>query len=71
VTRLVELEPSARRLALPLSIAAAIAVSLVVNDSPVDVLVTGLAAYLAVEAYAVPEAGAANALGRRLGLASD
>ncbi len=70
VVRLVGLEPSARRAALPLSFAAAIAASLVVNDSPVDVLVTGLVGYLAVEAYALPAASAAVTLGRRLRLAS-
>jgi hypothetical protein len=68
VYRLWNLEPSARRLALPLSIAAAIAASLVVNDSPVDVLVTGLVAYLAVESYALPDLGAASTFGRRLRL---
>jgi hypothetical protein len=66
VVRLLGLEPSAHRAALPLSIAAAVAVSLVVNDSPVDVLVTGIAAYLAVEAYALPEVSAAAGLRRRL-----
>jgi hypothetical protein len=68
VVRLVSLEPSARRAALPLSVAAAIAASLVVNDSPVDVLVAGLVAFLAVEAYALPAVGAASTLGRRLRL---
>jgi hypothetical protein len=37
-------------LAVPLSLAAAIAVSLVVNDSPTDVLLVGLAGYTAVAA---------------------
>jgi hypothetical protein len=68
VFRLLSLEPSVRRAALPLSLAAAIAASLVVNDSPVDVLVTGLAAYLAVEAYALPDVGAASTFARRLRL---
>jgi hypothetical protein len=68
VVRLVSLEPRARRIALPLSIAVAIAASLVVNDSPVDVLVTGLVAYLAVEAFALPDVAAASTLARRLGL---
>jgi hypothetical protein len=40
--------------ALPIAFLAAIAVSLVVNDSPVDVVIMGLACYLAVEAYALP-----------------
>ncbi len=42
-------EPAAA-LAVPLSFAAAIAVSLVVNDSPIDVLVVGMAGYAAVAA---------------------
>lgn len=71
VIRLIDLEPSARRIALPLSLVAAIAVSLVVNDSPVDVLVTGLVAYLAVEAWALPHAGATATLGRRLRFTAD
>ena len=49
--------------------AAAIAVSLVVNDSPVDVVVTGLVAYLAVEAYTVLDVSAAGTLARHLGVA--
>jgi hypothetical protein len=68
VYRLWTLEPNARRTALPLSVAAAIAASLGVNDSPVDVLVTGLVAYLAVEAYALPDVAAASTFGRRLRL---
>lgn len=44
--------PLAER-ALPLAFLAAIATSLVVNDSPVDVVIAGLACYLAVEAYAL------------------
>jgi hypothetical protein len=36
--------------ALPLAFAAAIAVSLVVNDSPVDVTIWGVAGLLAVDA---------------------
>ena len=39
--------------ALPLAFLAAIATSLVVNDSPVDVVIAGLACYLAVEWYAL------------------
>jgi hypothetical protein len=39
--------------ALPLAFLAAIATSLVVNDSPVDVVIAGLACYVAVEAYAL------------------
>jgi hypothetical protein len=41
-------DPRARR-AVPLSLAAAIAVSLVVNDSPNDVVLGGVVGYLAVE----------------------
>jgi hypothetical protein len=44
--------PLAER-ALPLAFLAAIATSLVVNDSPVDVVIAGLACYLAVEWYAL------------------
>jgi hypothetical protein len=65
VVRLVSREPSARRAALPLSMVAAIATSLIVNDSPLDVLVTGLVAYVAVEAYALPGISWAGALTRR------
>ncbi len=43
--------------ALPLAFAAAIAVSLVVNDSPVDVTLWGLAGLLAVRAASSPRGG--------------
>jgi hypothetical protein len=43
---------SGRAAALPLAFAAAIAVSLVVNDSPVDVILWGLAGLLALDAWA-------------------
>lgn len=44
--------PRARR-ALPLALAAATLVSLVVNDSPLDVISAGLLGYLAAQAYAL------------------
>lgn len=44
--------PRARR-ALPLALASATLVSLVVNDSPLDVTSAGLVAYLAAQAYAL------------------
>jgi hypothetical protein len=44
--------PLAER-ALPLAFLAAIAASLVVNDSPVDIVLMGLVCYVAVEAYAL------------------
>jgi hypothetical protein len=67
LVRLLGLESSARRTALPLAIAGAIGTSMIVNDSPLDIAVTGLVAYLAVEAYAVPEISWAGAAARRLG----
>jgi hypothetical protein len=65
VVRVVGREPNARRAALPISIVVAIATSLIVNDSPLDVAVTGLVAYVAVEAYALPGISWAGALARR------
>jgi hypothetical protein len=47
--------------ALPLAFLAAIATSLVVNDSPVEVAMTGLACYVAVETYALGAAGTSPA----------
>ena len=41
--------------ALPLSIAVAVAVSLVVNDSPLDVVAVGLVGYLTAQAYVLAE----------------
>ena len=41
-------------LAVPLSFAAAIAVSLIVNDSPTDILLVGVAGYAAVAAVMLP-----------------
>ena len=64
--RLFLLKPSARRAALPIALAAAIGVSLIVNDSPLDVAVTGLVAYLAVEVFALPEHSWSGAFSRRL-----
>jgi hypothetical protein len=43
-----------RELAAPLSLAAALAVSLVVNDSPTDVLLVGVTGYVAVVAGMLP-----------------
>jgi hypothetical protein len=71
VVRLLGSGTSARRAALPLSVIVAVATSLVVNDSPVDVVVTGLVAYLAVEAYTVLDVSAAGTLGRHLGVAPE
>ena len=64
--RLVGLREPARRRALPGAFAAAVATSLVVNDSPVDVVVAGLVGYLALDAYALRDHGALAALTRRL-----
>jgi hypothetical protein len=66
VLRLVRAGKRASEAALPLAVGVAIAVSLVVNDSPSDVVVTGLVAYLAVEAFVLPDVSWAGALGRRL-----
>ncbi|MGZ8695158.1 MAG: hypothetical protein ACXWYS_06940 [Gaiellaceae bacterium] len=52
--------------ALPLAFAAAIAASMIVNDSPKDVALAGLAGYLAVESLALGPAGAAQAARSRL-----
>jgi hypothetical protein len=69
VVRLLRSGTTARRAALPLAVVAAVATSLVVNDSPVDVAVTGLVAYLAVEAYTLLDVSAAGTLARHLGVA--
>jgi hypothetical protein len=66
LVRLLGLESSARRAALPLSVAGAIGMSVIVNDSPLDVAVTGLVAYIAVEAYALPEISWAGGAARWL-----
>jgi hypothetical protein len=69
VVRLLGSGTTARRAALPLAVVVAVATSLVVNDSPVDVAVTGLVAYLAVEAYTLLDVSAAGTLARHLGIA--
>ena len=51
--RLVLLGLPRRRRALPLALAIATGVSLVVNDSPLDVVAIGLVGYLAAQAYAL------------------
>jgi hypothetical protein len=66
VVRLARAGKGASEAALPLAIAVAVAVSLVVNDSPTDVAVTGLVAYLALEAFALPDVSWAGAPARRL-----
>jgi hypothetical protein len=50
VVRLVRSDAAIERRALPLAYAAALATSLVVNDSPNDVLTAGLVGYVVVEA---------------------
>jgi hypothetical protein len=62
--RLVRLDAPLRDRALPLAFAAAIVVSLLVNDSPRDVIYAGLAGYLAVEALALGEMSAAGRVRR-------
>jgi len=57
--------PLAER-AAPLALAAAIAVSLVVNDSPNDVVLGGLVGYLAVERGMLPRRCAARSWSSRL-----
>jgi hypothetical protein len=66
VVRLVGRGPGSYRAALPLSVVVAIATSLIVNDSPLDVAVTGLVAYVAVEAYVLPGVSWAGAVARWL-----
>ena len=56
----------ARERALPAAFAAAIATSLIVNDSPKDVVLAGLAGYIAVEAFALGPASAAGVVRTRL-----
>jgi hypothetical protein len=68
VVRLLGSGASARRAAIPLAVVVAVATSLIVNDSPVDVAVTGLVAYLALEAYTVLDVSAAGTLARHLRL---
>jgi hypothetical protein len=45
---------------IPLSLAVAVAVSLLVNDSPLDVVAVGLVAYLAAQAYVSRDPGLAG-----------
>jgi hypothetical protein len=66
VVRLARTSVSVFSAALPLAVTVAVAVSLIVNDSPLDVVVTGLVAYVAVEAFALPEVSWAGAVARRL-----
>ena len=66
VVRMLGSGTSARRAALPLAVVVAVATSLIVNDSPVDVAVTGLVAYLAIEAYTLVDVSAAGTLARHL-----
>jgi hypothetical protein len=66
VVRLARTSVSVFSAALPLAVTVAVAVSLIVNDSPLDVVVTGLVAYLAVEAFALPEVSWTGAVARRL-----
>jgi hypothetical protein len=54
VARLLRLDVPLPERALPLSVAAAIAVSLVVNDTPSDVAVAGLVGYVVCEAVMLP-----------------
>ncbi|MFN2469646.1 MAG: hypothetical protein ABR583_01375 [Gaiellaceae bacterium] len=64
--RLLRARVPARTAALPVAFLAAIATSLVVNDSPKDVTLAGLAGYLAVESLALGSRSAAGGVGRRL-----
>ena len=57
---------SVRGRALPIAFAAAIAASMIVNDSPKDVALAGLAGYLAVEALALGPRSAAGAVASRI-----
>jgi hypothetical protein len=54
VARLLRLDVPVAEKALPLSVAAAVAVSLVVNDTPNDVAVAGLVGYVVCEAVMLP-----------------
>jgi hypothetical protein len=64
--RAVRLREPIRDRALPLAFAAAIAASMIVNDSPKDVALAGLAGYLAVESLALGPVSAAQAARRWL-----
>jgi hypothetical protein len=65
LVRLVRTGTSAPAAALPLAAGVAAGVSLIVNDSPTDVVVTGLVAFLALEAFALPDVSWAGAAARR------
>ena len=64
VVRLLASDVPARQRALPLAFAAAVAVSLAVNDSPNDVAVAGLVGYLVCEAAMLPARCAAASCSR-------
>ena len=65
VVRLARTGASASEAALPLAVTVAVAVSLIVNDSPTDVIVTGLVAFLTVEAFALPDVSWSGTVARR------
>lgn len=60
VTRLRATELPRYLQAIPLSLAVAVGVSLLVNDSPLDVVAVGLVAYLAAQAYVSRDPGLAG-----------
>jgi hypothetical protein len=60
VWRLLASELSRPLRALPLSLAVAVGVSLLVNDSPLDVVATGLVAVIAAQAYVLRDPGLAG-----------
>ncbi len=64
--RALRLQAPIRDRALPLAFSAAIAASMIVNDSPKDVALAGLAGYLAVESLALGQASAAQSVRLRL-----
>jgi hypothetical protein len=64
--RTLRLPEPIRDRALPLAFAAAIGASMIVNDSPKDVALAGLAGYIAVESLALGPASAAQSWRTRL-----
>lgn len=66
VTRTVRADSPLAERAAPLALAAAIAASLIVNDSPNDVVLGGLVGYLAVERGMLPRRCAARSWSSRL-----
>ena len=68
VARLARLPLPLAARALPFAFAAAIGASMVVNDSPKDVVLAGLVGYVTVEAYALGSESSAGALAARLPL---